>query len=77
MIVFGATVTSLRISAAISPPTSAVPAPMRAIRVTASAPKPWKLVTNDVNRKRMPSRSSRLRMAIVVSLISYSTSSPA
>ena len=55
----GATATSLRIKAPISPADSARPAPIIAMNVTAMTPKFWKLGTNDVNRKRIPSIVSR------------------
>ena len=66
----GATLTSLRISAAINPPCSATPAPSNAISVMASTPKPWKFGTNDVKMNRMPSMLSRGRIAMVVCRIS-------
>ena len=51
----GETATSLRMSAPISPPASATPAPIIAMNVTATTPKPAKLGTNDVKMNRMPS----------------------
>ena len=57
--------TSLRISAAIRPPASATPAPISAMNVTATTPKPAKLDTNDVKMNRIPSVVSRPRIGIV------------
>ena len=63
----GATATSLRIKAPISPAASARPAPIMAMNVTAMTPKFWKLGTNDVNRKRMPSIVRRPLIGMVSS----------
>ena len=45
------------------------------MRVMASAPKPWKVGTNEVNMNRMPSTLKMGRIAIVVVLISYCVTS--
>ena len=50
----GATLTSLRISAAIRPASSATPTPIIATKMTATTLKPAKLLTNDEKMKRMP-----------------------
>ena len=61
----GETATSLRMSAPISPASSATPAPSIATNVTATTPKPAKLATNDVKMNRMPSTVSRPWIGIV------------
>ena len=68
----GATWTSLRISAAISPAFSATPTPAIATNVTATTAKPAKLLTNEEKTKRMPSTASRLRTSNVCSCTRYS-----
>jgi hypothetical protein len=55
------------ISAAISPLPSATPAPMRAMNVTATTPKPAKFGTKDVKMNRIPSAERRLWIGIVTS----------
>ena len=54
----GATATSLRISAPISPAASARPTPIITTRMIETAAKLRKLSTKDVNRKRTPSTVS-------------------
>jgi hypothetical protein len=49
----------LRISAAISPETSATPTPIMMTRMIPIAVNPMKLLTKDVNRYRIPSMVSR------------------
>ena len=61
----GATLTSLRISAAIRPASSATPTPIIATKMTATTLKLAKLVTNEVKMNRMPSIVSRLLIAVV------------
>ena len=65
----GATFTSLRMSAAISPAFSATPTPAIATNVTATTAKPAKLLTNDEKMNRMPSTLSRLCTSNVCSWI--------
>ena len=69
---FGATATSLRISAAISPACSATPTPAIATNVTATTANPAKLLTNDDSMNRMPSIESRLFTANVCCSITTS-----
>ena len=52
-------------SAAISPPASATPAPISATNVTATTPNPAKLGTNEVKMNRIPSVESRPWIGIV------------
>ena len=61
----GAALTSLRISAAIIPASSATPTPIIATKTTATTLKLAKLLTNDENRKRIPSVLSRLSISVV------------
>ena len=68
------TLTSLRISAPISPAASARPTPIITTRMIATAAKLRKLATNEVKRKRTPSADSRLWIAAVSSTTSYSPS---
>ena len=49
-------------SDAIRPERSATPTPIITMRMMPIAVKPMKLLTNDVNRYRMPSTLSRLSM---------------
>ena len=70
----GAAFTSLRISAAIIPASSATPTPIIATKTTATTVKLAKLLTNDENRKRMPSALSRLSISVVSWTISISSS---
>ena len=63
----GATLTSLRISAAMSPASSATPTPIIATRITATTLKLAKFDTSDVNMNRMPSIVSRLSISVVSS----------
>ena len=71
----GATLTSLRISAAISPASSATPTPIMATKMTATTLKFAKLLTNEVKMKRSPSTVSRLLISVVSVWISTSGSS--
>ena len=61
----GATLTSLRISAAIRPAFSATPTPIMATKITATTLKLAKLVTNDEKMKRSPATDSRLLTSVV------------
>ena len=63
------TLTSLRISAPISPAASARPTPIITTRMIATAAKLRKLATNEVKRKRIPSAERRLWTAAVSSAI--------
>ena len=56
-----------RMSAPISPPASATPAPMSATNVTATTPKPAKFGTKLVKMNRTPSVVRRLWTGIVTS----------
>ena len=58
----GATLTTLRISAAISPAFSATPTPAIETSTTATTPKRAKLSTNEAKKNRSPSMESRLRI---------------
>lgn len=60
----GATLTILRIRAAIRPASSATPTPIMATRMTATTPKSLKFCTAVVKMKRMPSPVSRLSAVI-------------
>ena len=70
----GATLTSLRMSAAINPASSATPTPIIATNTTATTLKLAKLLTNEEKMKRMPSAPSRLRIEVVSWTISTSSS---
>ena len=61
----GATLTSLRMRAAISPASSATPTPIIATKTTATTLNPAKLLTNDEKMKRTPSVPRRLRIDVV------------
>ena len=69
----GATFTSLRISAAIRPASSATPTPIMATNTTATTVKPAKLPTNDEKRNRIPSWLRRLWASVVSVTISTSS----
>ncbi len=71
----GATLTSLRIRAAIRPAFSATPTPIMATKITATTLKLAKFCTNDVKMNRIPSMEMRLSIAVVSSRITTSTSS--
>jgi hypothetical protein len=65
------TPTNLRISAAIRPAASARPTPTITTRMIATAEKLRKLLTNDVNRYRMPSPWSRPFTFVVSVTVRY------
>ena len=73
MVCAGATATSRRMSAAIRPACSAMPTPTIATRMTPTTPNPLKLLTAEVNRKRMPSGESSDSTLIVSVVISMSS----
>ena len=66
----GAADTSLRISAAMRPASSATPMPIIATRMTATTPKSLKFWTTVVKMSRIPSPLSRLLTVIVSVTIS-------
>ena len=66
----GAADTILRISAAMSPASSATPMPIIATRMTATTPKSLKFWTTVVKIRRIPSPLIRLLTVIVSVLIS-------
>ena len=70
----GATLTSLRMRAAMRPASSATPTPIMATNTTDTTVKPAKLFTNDEKRNRIPSVLSRLSTSVVSSWISKSSS---
>jgi len=70
----GAAPTSLRMSDPSRPDSSATPAPIIAMKVTATTPNPAKLLTKEEKMNRMPSTDNRLRIAIVSSTIVQSSS---
>ena len=70
---FGAAPTNLRISEPSRPDSSATPAPIIAMKVTATTPKPAKLLTKDEKMNRIPSIDSRLLIGMVSSTIVQSS----